>query len=395
MATATMTKATFKVEDFRDAMSKCLMVPVQKYNKLPVLLSALLEVKGGKATLTSSDLERSVAVTFDCSAPDMVCLLPKNTVNKFLQGNGGDIAIAVVDDTHVTLERVGLGKVTLTIMKVSDWAPIPQPDKVKWHTLDAKSVLKMMRIVAVACSWDDSRPILTGVCLEDGAMAAADGFRLNVYKSDKLAFGLGTKFVPSVKANDEGVVKPNQPMEEKPNQVIVPMATAILASRVFGKEESIEIAFDDARVYIRGGNALITGQLVQGNFPDWTKLVPENYDSRITFSVPLMAQRLRMMSKTCSGIVRFNFYRYGNSDEATISAESEEEFKYALQCPVKLEQKNPKVDSKIAFNQRYIDDAIKPFSLCNLEINSPSSPGKFTGDIEGLTIVVMPMFTSW
>jgi hypothetical protein len=43
----------------------------------------------------------------------------------------------------------------------------------------------------------------------------------------------------------------------------------------------------------------------------------------------------------------------------------------------------------------YVMDAIKPFSICHIETTSPASPGKFTGDIEELTIVVMPMFLQW
>ncbi len=184
-------------------------------------------------------------------------------------------------------------------------------------------------------------------------------------------------------------------MVKKPNQLVVPMTTAILAHRIFGKEESVEVAFDDAHVYFGNKGALIISQIIQGNFPEWNQLVPTNYTSRIAFSVPLMSQRLRMIQSPPSRIVKFEFNKGENSDEADISAVSGDEFKYSLQCPVKLEQNNPKVDSKIAFNQRYVEEAIKSFSVCNLEINSPSSPGKFTGDIEGLIITVMPMFAQW
>jgi hypothetical protein len=34
-------------------------------------------------------------------------------------------------------------------------------------------------------------------------------------------------------------------------------------------------------------------------------------------------------------------------------------------------------------------------SLCNLEMANPTSPGKFTGDIEGLVVILMPGFLQW
>ncbi len=98
-----------------------------------------------------------------------------------------------------------------------------------------------------------------------------------------------------------------------------------------------------------------------------------------------------------SHIVRFIFHTLETQEQicsiaATIELGNDKsDSDYELSCPIKLESS----EGKIAFNHKYVMDAIKPFSMCNLEIQSPSSPGKFTGDIEGLTIITMPMFVQW
>ncbi len=258
----------------------------------------------------------------------------------------------------------------------------PQPENITWAKLDAKWFVKMLKIVAGACATELSRPILTGVLLQDGSMAAADGFRLNVFCDKRLTFGLGTDLVASG----------TDVMVEKPNSSIMPLLTALLAYRLFYKVDNVEIGFDKEKVYIKSGDTLIISQVIQGTFPNWEQLIPKNYVSKISFSVPLMLQRLHMMDEIDSTIVRLQFDKVGNSDECQMSASNEDEFEYSMKLPVKMEQGE---SSKIAFNQRYIEEAIKPFSVCDLELNTTSSPGKFTGDIEGLTILAMPMFCQW
>jgi len=50
---------------------------------------------------------------------------------------------------------------------------------------------------------------------------------------------------------------------------------------------------------------------------------------------------------------------------------------------------------KIAFDIIFLKWALKFFSICDLRVISPFSPGVFTGDIEGLKILMMPMYVSW
>lgn len=377
MTTETIIK-TMKTETLREAMKKCIMVPTNR--RLPITSYAKLDVSGGKAILTTTDMEKTVQVSFKCVLPDMACLLPKTTVNKFIQGGDGELSITC-KGTNVILERSGLGKVVLHSMKVEEFPPVPQPEKVMWSKLDAKWFLKILKIVSGACADELSRPVLTGVCCEDGSIAAADGFRLNSAKSEKFDFGLGSSLV-----NDNGQ------MVTKLNRIIIPQLTTLAACRLFAQDEVIEFGFDSQRCYFKDNDVLLTSQIIQGTYPVWEQLVPDKYQSKVSFSVPLMIQRLHLMDILVSGIVRLKFDKVGNSDECQMSAGNEDEFEYSMQLPVKMEQGE---SSKIAFNQRYIEEAIKPFSVCNLELNTPSSPGKFTGDIEGLTIVVMPMFVQW
>lgn len=372
-------KATMSIENLRDALQKVSLI---KGKKLPVLSNALLEFADGKAKLAATDSERAVVVEIDSTNDGMSpILLPIKTTTRFAQGANGNVVIEVGKSPQkVSLSREGVGDFNLTVSPTKDFPPMPHADNLEWHTLDAKWFCQMLRIVAIACSKKENRPVLTGVSFKDGAIVAVDGSRLVVLRDKRLTFGLGDK------------------------QIIVPLDTVNIIPRLFAKETSLEISYevgqtnpDIQRVYFRAGNTTLVSQLIQGTYPDYTKLIPEEFICKVSFSVPLMSQRLGMIdTKTLNaGIVRLVFQKTEphNEHECLITGGNiEGDGEYLLRLPVKIETEKV---GKIAFNYSYVMDAIKPFSVCDLEITSVASPGKFTGDIEGLTIVVMPMFVQW
>ncbi len=147
-------------------------------------------------------------------------------------------------------------------------------------------------------------------------------------------------------------------------------------------------------IYFKAGNVVMYSQLIQGTFTKYRQLIPDAFQCTASFSAPLLAQRLNMIDENAIGnsIVRFMFRELESNEQVcSIGAGYKEGSEYELTCPVKFEG----TKSKIAFNYYYILEAIKPFSMCTLELTSLSSPGKFTGDIKELTYVVMPMFVQW
>ncbi len=72
----------------------------------------------------------------------------------------------------------------------------------------------------------------------------------------------------------------------------------------------------------------------------------------------------------------------------TSKYEGEEEIEAFIPATIKGEE-------KIAFSRNYMLEAAKMFSEITLEVTTPSSPIKIYGDLDGVTLVVMPMFVQW
>lgn len=370
--------ATMDTTELREALRNANIL--KRKRSLPVLSYDLIEFHNGKAVIISTDLERAIRVEINSTNSDIFSiLLPKTTTEKFLVGNNGQINIKQGRKPDiVTLSRDGIGEATIPTQLARDFPTNPNiPDNIEWHSIDTKWLFSMMRIIATACAAEESRPILTGVACNDGKIAATDGFRLYALRDDRLAFGLGEK------------------------QAIIPFETIALADRLFRKYDKVAIAFElsslentPIRVHFKSGNISMSSQLIQGSYPQYEKLIPENFRCKATFSAPLLSQRLNMIDEASinSRTVRYAFKTLDKGEQVcSITATIEDDGKYNLTCPVKFEGE----EARIAFNHKYLSNALKPFSMCNLEITSESSPGKLTGDIEGLIIMIMPMFVQW
>jgi len=358
---------------------------IKRNLSLPILSNIKGVFAQGKATLTSTDMERAIIIEIDSTNTEaFTALLQRNTVERFLTGGDGLTTLQQDNPLKVKIQREDAGTFTYETQKADDFPPVPYNDKLAYRTLDAKWFWQMIKIVSSACATlPENRPVLNAVACRDGTMAAADGFRLAVIKDKRLQFGLENK------------------------EAIIPLDTVILALRLFRSDNELQIAFETVkgqfsdkeelrRVYLKSGDTTLISELRQGTYPNYEQLIPPDFACKVSFSGPLMTQRLNMMDPLAlpAGIVRFKFDRTGKrkEDECTLSSRDGEEIDYLLKLPVKIASSEP---GAIAFNLKYVLDAIKPFSISNLEISSLSSPGKFTGDIDGLTIVVMPMFVQW
>ncbi len=363
--------------------TKALRIAIQqthaiKPNKtLPILTDTLIDFNDGKATLRSTDLYNQIVVSVDAQADEpFTIVLPRVTASKFLYGGNGITTITAKTPDKTLLTRDQLGTLVLVTNNPNNFPPPIKSDNLNWHTIDAKWFCDMLRIISTACAIELSRPVLNGLSCRDGAIAAADGFRLAILEDNRLDFGLG---------NSEG---------------IIPLDAVEIIRKLYSKDKLLEIAFektDDGKVklvHLKSDNTTLISQTTLGKYPDYRQLIPKSFDCKVSFSAPLMSQRLNMIDFLLvdGGIIRFDFQKTQKGEPiCSIKARAESVSDYAFELPVTFTGN----DSKIAFNHKYVLDALKPFSLCQLELTSPSSPGMFTGDIEGLTIVIMPMFVQW
>ena len=273
---------------------------------------------------------------------------------------------------------------------VGDFPPIPTVEEGVGAKLDPQSLRTAVNHVVFAAATEESRPVLTGVKLElEGSrftMAAADGFRLAVHHGDLL-----------------------EPIED-PINLILPARTLNEVNRLLGDQtDPIEMVMTPARgqVLFKLDGAELVSQLIQGTFPNYSQLIPQNYNTRAVFDLQTFLRAARTTSifaRDGSGIIKLQMSpldgetalpdEEGAPGKVVISARAEE-----------LGDNEDEVDmlisggeSKIAFNSKYLLDVLQVLERGKmaLETTSPSSPGVFKPvDSDDYVHVVMPMFVQW
>jgi DNA polymerase-3 subunit beta len=368
-----------EVSYLREALKKVGVV-IPRRATFPICQSVLLEGKDNVLTIKATNLESAVIVTLPYTGEGIYSCIPYRVFYKFLSTGEGKVSI-VLSGRNLIIDRVSVGKLNMVVSDTKDFPAIPFKENLSWSKLDAKEICRLFNIAVIGCAVDESRPVLTSICCRDGEIASADGFRLYNIKSEKFTFGI-----------EESV---NSGFS-KPNNKLIPRNGILKIIKLFAKKEEVQVAFDGSQVFFKTDDTCFVSQLVQGAYPKYEQLIPTQFTSKVAFSVPLMLQRLNLIDYSdSSGMLRMVFGRPEGTEVCSLSSRNENEagsINYEMALPCKIEAIGV---GKIAAQYNYVIDAIKPFSLCRMELSDTSSPMKITGDIEGLTVVVMPMFVQW
>ncbi len=181
----------------------------------------------------------------------------------------------VGDDVAITAGRFST---ELRTLPAGDFPqlPVPQGSGVK---ITGAAFADALRQVVPAASKDDARPILTGVLLtaHDGGlrMVATDSYRLAM----RDLAGLG-----EVAADRRPLVN-----AKALNEV----------QRITGDSE-LEVVLEERDVTFRIGGVTVTTRLIDGVFPDYKDLIPDNYPNRLVVSREALAgavNRVRLVTQ--------------------------------------------------------------------------------------------------
>jgi len=319
--------------------------------------------------LTVVDLYTMLWINCGSSADsDGAVLLPRTELNSFLGSKlGNNLKVQVTSDDgkrEVTLPGIGSMNLKATYCPDLKDFPADQTFEPEYSgEVASRWFLERLRYVLPYSAVEISRPVLNGVTLNHTGMAAADGFRLGFVKTDQL------QFLP------EG------------QSFILPLQIAKILPKLFAGRPTIKISFGHGRALFENDDIRLITILIQGNFPDYLKLVPEN-SHQVEFSGPLMYQTLELVNDLDSSIIRLYFEK--EKHRCRLCGQLNDDLHYDLLVGCLATD-----NCKVALNYGYFATAVKPFSYVRMSVGAFTDPVKIQGDIADLTVVIMPMFVQW
>jgi DNA polymerase-3 subunit beta len=351
---------------------------------LPITSNVLIATDGGRIKLAATNLdialtcwiggqiEEEGAITVQSRLlTDFVNSLPQDKIELTLAPRSKQLKV-----------KCARNEATIGGIDADDFPPIPAIEDGGTLEIDPKALREAITQVVFSAATDDSRPVLTGVdVVLEGDMltlAAADGFRLAV-RHLKLKKKVGEK-----------------------QEVIVPArALAELNRLLQDQDEPVQMTFNanKTQVLFKLKDVELVAQLIQGTFPDYSRLIPKEWGSRAVVEVKDFLQETKIASifaRDGSGIVRITFEgsEDGTPGKMTIAARAEEIGDNHGELDAQVEGEA----SKIAFNGKYLQDVLQVLDggRVALETTGPSQPGVIRPvDSDSYVHVVMPMFVQW
>lgn len=356
-------------KEFFEAVSACAAASSQR-TSVTILQHLKLEANETGLRVIGCDGEMWVERQVACMVhePGAICLqasLLRDLVSSLPEG---DLELKTLDG-HGALLTLGASEYRLQTLDPSDFPEPPEYGGDGELTLTMNDLRNAIDSVIFAVSTDAHRPVLTGVLVQyDGqtlTLVATDTHRLAVRKVDQPGIGATmTTIVP-----------------EK--------ALKALKAMPFAEDAEITLRFGGGRFGAEGNGAKVVSQLLAGAYPNWERVVPSETTRVWSVEADQLQEKVRrtlILARDNANRVRFR----GSEDQILIAARSEEKG----EAKEEIAMIGENGDVEIAFNGRYVLDALGPISGpgVRIEMTESTRPAVFRPtDADGYFCVIMPM----
>ncbi|KKR75830.1 MAG: polymerase III subunit beta protein [Candidatus Levybacteria bacterium GW2011_GWA2_40_8] len=318
----------------------------------------LFSAKENEIRIFASNLDTTIVSTATGKVfQEGEVLINAKTLISFLSSLAGEKIVIEGDEKKVKIEG-GKTKIVLKTENPNDF-PVPEEKDLEGGKTTPKGLFEeAMKKVCFAASTDEARGALTGVFFEPEEkglnVVATDGFRLSLLqKKEKSPAFSSSLIIPAKTVFDICSIAQEEGVED-------------INIKIIGGGKQIVFSTKETKLYSR---------LVEGDFPNYKKIIPENKGIKITFNRDELLRAVKIASifaKDGANIVKLQTGESG----LFLYASSPQTGENQTQLEAKIEGEK---DLNIAFNFRFLLDFLNSSEEEEvlLQTTGPLSPGVF------------------
>jgi DNA polymerase-3 subunit beta len=347
---------------------------------LPVLSNILIATDEGRLKLSATNLEVGISCWIGAKVEeDGATTVPSRLLIDFVNSLPPErINAELVTRTQTLNLRCSKYEANIKGIDAQEFPILTALSEDAGIPLQPATLREMINQVAFSAAIDESRPVLTGVLAEISntglTMAAADGFRLSVRKTE----------LPEAAPSPTSVIIPARALEE--------------LARVSAEEDeaiNMTIASNRSQVYFQMTNIDLLSQLVEGNFPDYRQIIPQSHSTYTVVDAAELLKAVKIASffaRDAANVVRLRITPgdQGMGGRVTVMATSAELGDNVTELDAAVDGE----PIEIAFNAKYLSEVLSVVGTPQVALatSNPSSPGVLrpVGD-ESFVHVIMPM----
>lgn len=345
---------------------------IERRHTLPILSNVLIECASGAVSFLATDIEIQVAARSSLEPADGAYSVTVGA-RKLV-----DILRALPEGLEVTLQqqdkrlqlRAGKSRFVLQTLPAEDFPRLAKPaGEVARFRLSQRELRRLLGLVQYAMAQQDIRYYLNGLLLvvegETLRLVATDGHRL-AYVSMPLAAEL-----------------PRQ-------EVIVPRKTVLeLAKLLADSDEEVRVELSATQASFAFGMVVLVSKLIDGKFPDFTRVIPAGQKNRLAIGREPLRQALQRAAILSNEKFRGVRWVLANDSLRIVSSNTEQE---EAEESLDVEYAGEPLD--IGFNVNYLLDVLNNVSGDQIECSFGDSASSallcFPSEAD-FKYVVMPM----
>lgn len=341
---------------------------INSKSTLPILSNILIETTETNTIMTATDFDIGIIsvspikaqITGAITVPakkfsDIIKELPEKET----------ISISVKKNNLVAIE---CGKSTFKMMGLPK-DEFPQPPEFKnkeFIIIEQKKLKKMIRMTEFAVSNDEVRYVL------NGTLFVAKPSYIRLVATDGRCLAMIEEKMQLPKTLERRFIVPEKAVSE--------------VDRILGDEGEVKIFYSDNQVLFDTGSTKLVSRLIEGEFPNYEKVIPEEAKNKITVNKnALLAalKRVALFTTPESKVIKIE----ASKDKVVISKASPSLGEAREEIDVEYKGK----ELAVGFNPDYIIDLLKTTDqeAIGFELVDPDKPGVIRFGSE-YVYVVMP-----
>jgi DNA polymerase-3 subunit beta len=333
----------------RATLLKCLghvQSVVERRNTIPILSNVLIEAENNGLKLMATDLDLQVvdSIAAQVETPGATTVSAHtlfDIVRKLPEGSQVEIAVSG-DKMSIA---AGRARFNLATLPRDDFPMIAESDLPTKFQLPAETLKQIIDKTRFAISTEETRYYLNGIFMHvvEGKLyaVATDGHRLARVALDAPA---GSDGMPDIIVPRKCVAEVRKLLDE-----------------VTGE---IEVSLSSTKIRFRAGTAVLTSKLIDGTFPDYSRVIPTKNDRLLKVDTKSLAEgvdRVAAIATEKTRAVKMSIDR----DRIVLSVTSPETGTAAEEVPADYASES----LDVGFNARYLLDILSEIETDEIEIH--------------------------
>ena len=353
---------------------------VEVRHTLPILSNIVLSAENNELSLSSTNLDIFCSDKIDAEIVNSGEIsVPAITFYEIVKRlpSGSDVILSMGDEDTELILKCGRSKFNLSTLRTEDFPILSDKDLSTNFVISADELSRMIDKTKFAISNEETRYYLNGIFF---------------HKAESNSI----KFLRAVATDGHRLAQYDIPLPQGAEEItgiIIPKKTVFELRKVLDDADGdVSVSLNENKIKFSFNNLKIISKVIDGTFPDYTKVIPQNNDKKFKTNNSELKNAIDRVSavaineETKSKAIKLTI----ENNKLNLSVESQS--KGSAKEEIDISYSNEKVD--IGFNSRYLLDICNEIDGDEIDVNllDSISPAIILDKTdENLFFVLMPM----